>query len=246
MTSPAGSEACAGTAITRATPGCSTSCRYTSGASAAGTMSRRWITAPSNASRAPATAMARPGTKTRRSVSFRSALSEGAFGRDEDGDPSLLGHRPVVGVPVVVGAARRGEDLPEQQPEPLRVQPGCGSSGPASCGLPSTVAHCQPARNVGDMRADAEIASFDPAVRDEGDTCAPVGWLRTPALTSEDWMVASGPQGGHHDQAVVPWHERSGTRRGRSSSPYWSSISRRRTGPARRHGRGKVTAGRRA
>jgi hypothetical protein len=40
---------------------------------------------------------------------------------DEDRRAALLAHHPVVGVEVVVGAARRGEDLAQQQPQAFRV-----------------------------------------------------------------------------------------------------------------------------
>ena len=40
---------------------------------------------------------------------------------DEDRDATLLEHRLVVGIPVVVLAARRCEDLAEQQPEALGI-----------------------------------------------------------------------------------------------------------------------------
>ncbi len=65
----------------------------------------------------------------------------------QDGDPSLLRHHPVVGVPIVVGPAGRGE---HRGAAAAAGRPGRGrverSSGPASSVWPSAVTHSQPAR----------------------------------------------------------------------------------------------------
>ena len=44
-----------------------------------------------------------------------------AVGADQDRGAALFAHHPVVGVEVLVGAARRGEYLAQQQAQPLRV-----------------------------------------------------------------------------------------------------------------------------
>ena len=50
-----------------------------------------------------------------------SAVGVHPLGRDQDGDPALGPHHFVVGVPVVVGSARGGEDVPEQHPQPFGI-----------------------------------------------------------------------------------------------------------------------------
>jgi len=49
---------------------------------------------------------------------------------DQDGDAPLLGHHPVVGAEVIVCPARRGEDLTQQQAQPLGVNAGQRVVGP--------------------------------------------------------------------------------------------------------------------
>jgi len=60
-----------------------------------------------------------------------SSATRGDPGRgNQHGDPPFLGHNPVVGVEVVVRPARGGEDLPEQQAQPLGVDPRHRVVGP--------------------------------------------------------------------------------------------------------------------
>ncbi len=49
------------------------------------------------------------------------AVGEDALGGDQDGGAAVAGHYPVELVEIVVRAAGGGEDLAEQQPEPLRA-----------------------------------------------------------------------------------------------------------------------------
>jgi hypothetical protein len=67
-----------------------------------------------------------------RAETVRSALSllsdlggigVNALGAEQDRGPPLGQHHAVVFVEVLMGAARRGEDLPQQQPDPLGVHP---------------------------------------------------------------------------------------------------------------------------
>ena len=54
--------------------------------------------------------------RARRRGRTRLCVAADAFGFDEDRHSALLAHHAVVGVPVVVGAARAGEHRPQQQP----------------------------------------------------------------------------------------------------------------------------------
>jgi uncharacterized membrane protein YbhN (UPF0104 family) len=73
----------------------------------------------------------------RRGRPAASAPVDGHPGRGhQDGNPPLRGHHPVVAAEVVVRAARRGEDLPQQQAQPLGVDPGQRVVGPGQLGRP--------------------------------------------------------------------------------------------------------------
>ena len=68
--------------------------------------------------------------------------------RDENCGASFVTHRPVVGVPVVVCAARRVKISRSRSRSRSSSTAGFGSSGPISSAVPSTVAHSQPARRL--------------------------------------------------------------------------------------------------
>jgi uncharacterized protein (TIRG00374 family) len=66
-----------------------------------------------------------------------SSAARGDAGRgDQHSDPPLLGHHPVVGAEVVVRPARGGEDLAQQQAQPLGVDPGHRVVGPGQLHRP--------------------------------------------------------------------------------------------------------------
>ena len=65
------------------------------------------------------------------------SAARGDTGRgDQHGDPPLLGHHPVVGAEVVVRPARGGEDLAQQQAQPLGVDPRHRVVGPGQLRRP--------------------------------------------------------------------------------------------------------------
>ena len=79
---------------------------------------------------------ARAGDAASFGIHGRSA-ARGDPGRgDQHGDPPLLGHHPVVGPEVVVCPARSGEDLAQQQAQPLGVDPRHRVVGPGQLHRP--------------------------------------------------------------------------------------------------------------
>jgi hypothetical protein len=113
---------------------------------------------------------------------------------DEDRRTALLAHHPVVGVEVLVGTARRGEYLPQQQPQALRVDAwlwvvgtdevdAAFGRGPLPAGPDDNV-------GVGRWR---QFASFRvPPRTTMPTTVSPVtGWRSTPAFTTDEEIVPS-------------------------------------------------------
>jgi hypothetical protein len=153
----------------------------------------------------------RPPGRVRRRRSASMAVSAGVGGRDpgrgdQDGDPPLLGHDPVVGVPVVVRPARGGEDLAEQQAEPFGVHPGHGvvGSGQLDRALDGGPLPARPGHHGGTRPGPQVGQAAGAAHADQADDLGAGHRMREHARVRHRRLDGSvRPQRGYHAQAVI-------------------------------------------
>jgi uncharacterized protein (TIRG00374 family) len=125
---------------------------------------------------------------------------------DQHGDPPLLGHHPVVGAEVVVRSARGGEDLAQQQAQPLGVDPGHRVVGPGQLHRPLDPGPL-PARadHHGSPRPGPQVGHpVRVTAADQADDLGSGHRMREHARIHHRRLDrAVGPQRGHHAQTVI-------------------------------------------
>jgi uncharacterized protein (TIRG00374 family) len=125
---------------------------------------------------------------------------------DQHGDPPLLGHHPVVGAEVVVRPARGGEDLAQQQAQPLGVDPGHRVVGSGQLHRPFDPGPL-PARadHHGGPRPGPQVSHpVRVTTADQADDLGPGHGMREHTRVHYRRLDrAVRPQRGHHAQTVI-------------------------------------------
>ena len=125
---------------------------------------------------------------------------------DQHGDPPLLGHHPVVGAEVVVRPARGGEDLAQQQAQPLGIDPRHRVVGPGQFHRPVDPGPL-PARanDHGGPRPGPQVGHpVRVTAADQADDLGPGHGMREYARVHYRRLDrAVRPQRGHHAQTVI-------------------------------------------
>jgi len=125
---------------------------------------------------------------------------------DQHGDPPLLGHHLVVGAEVVVRPARGGEDLAQQQAQPLGIDPGHRVVGPGQLHRPLDPGPL-PARadDHGGPRPGPQVGHpMRVSAADQADDLGSGHGMREHARVHHRRLDrAVRPQRGHHAQTVI-------------------------------------------
>jgi len=125
---------------------------------------------------------------------------------DQHGDPPLLGHHPVVSREVVMRPARGGEDLPEQQAQPLGIDPRhrVVGSGQLHRALDPGPLPARPDDHGGPRPGPQVGHPVRVAAADQADDLGPRHRMREHARVYHRRLDrAVRPQRGHHAQTVI-------------------------------------------